>query len=402
MPRDRRAVIGTAIWTEDSIRALPYAQQHAYFLALTQPNLNRCGVVALNLRKWSGLAPDLTVRHLRKQFEALHDSRHVYMDDDVEELFVRTYIGHDGLLAQPLVVSALIRDWTEVMSALVRLAILVELRRLWDTERPHAERAGLMLLLGADPRDVGIAADRPAQQDRIRGALGSALSVPMRNAIAEGHVNPFPEGPPEGFAKGLPKGLTDPSCARERDHPRGSPSPSPTPPPSPPPSPSPRAADSDEPAHTHATTSAVEQPNTPDPEDLVREHIPGLPKPVRERLTTATAELIRDGLEPLTIGAALTAWAQRPGSGPGLLAYLAADIVLEDRQPKRPKLHVNGDGPTWCGDDACDEHSRWRDTGNGWQRCATCHPLSAQLATPDDATQPVPALAVAGPDEPPF
>jgi len=232
MPRDRRAVIGTAIWNEPSIRALPYAQQHAYLLAYTQPNLNRCGVVSYNLRKWSGLSSDLTVKHLRRQYGALHDSRHIVLDDDHEELFVRTYIGHDGLLAQPLVIAALIRDWTEVMSPTVRLAILGEIRRLWDTDRPPAERCGLLLLLGIDPADIGIAVDKPAQQDRIRGALGGALKTPMVDAIREGQVDPFPEGPieglPKGLAEGLSKGLPDP-LVRARSRVSPFPSPSPTP-----------------------------------------------------------------------------------------------------------------------------------------------------------------------------
>lgn len=222
MPRDRRAVIGTAIWTEPTIRALPYAQQHAYLLAYTQPDLSRCGVLAYRPKRWAGFAPDLSIRHLRKQFDALHDSRHVVLDDDHEELLIRTYIGHDGLLAQPLVVAAMVRDYSEVTSPAVRLAILTELRRLWNKCSVEGERKGLLLLLGADPAALGLGNNKPEQVARIKAAIGEGLIHQTAQAIAEGHLDPYPEGPLEGLAEGLPDPLT-------RGRSRMSPAPTPAP-----------------------------------------------------------------------------------------------------------------------------------------------------------------------------
>lgn len=226
MPRDRRAVIGTAIWNEPSIRALPYAQQHAYMLAYTQADLSRCGVLAYRPKRWAGFASDLSVRHLRKQFDALHQSRHVVLDDDHEELLIRTYVGHDGLLAQPLVVAAMVRDFAEVNSPIVRLAVLTELRRLWDKCSVEGERKGLLLLLGADPAALNLGNGKPEQVNRIRAAIGEGLIHQTTQAVAEGQIDPYPKGPLEGLAEGLPDPLT---CGRSRMSPAPTPAPTPTP-----------------------------------------------------------------------------------------------------------------------------------------------------------------------------
>lgn len=226
MPRDRRAVIGTAIWNEPTIRALPYAQQHAYLLAYTQPDLSRCGVLAYRPKRWASFAPDLSVRHLRKQYDALHGSRHVVLDDDHEELLIRTYIGHDGLLAQPLVVAAMVRDYAEVSSPSVQLAILAELRRLWDKCSVEGERKGLLLLLGADPAALNLGNGKPEQIARIKAAVGEGLIRQTTEAIAEGSLDPYPKGPVEGLVEGLPDPLTR---GRSRMSPAPTPSPSPSP-----------------------------------------------------------------------------------------------------------------------------------------------------------------------------
>jgi hypothetical protein len=145
----------------------------------------------------------------------------------------------------------------------------------------------------------------------------------------------------------------------------------------------------------------VSDTHTPAAEILVKDHAGGLPQAVTRKLIATTAGLLADGISETTTSAALTAWAARPGSGPGLLPYLAADLQLEDRLPKKPTLSVNGDAPPWCGH--CDETNRWEDAGDDtWRRCPRCHPLAA---TPDEATDawPVPtSLAFTPADEPPF
>lgn len=330
MARDRRAVIGTAIWNEPSIQALPFEAQHAYLLAYTQPDLSRCGVLPFRPRRWAKLAKNLTVRHLTRQFAALHDSKHVVLDEDEGELLIRTYVGHDGLLAQPLVVAAMVRDFQEVTSDLIRLAILRELRRLWDQPTPaitDAERKGLLLLLGADPSDLGIASDKPQQLDRIRGAIGDGFTRYTRDAITDGHVDPYPEDLRDGLGKALPDPLADAlTRGRSRVSPSPTPAPTPTPPPPPEGPPDPTAAAAQILDKTGPWSDATRQALTP--------HI--------------NAALDRE-LDPAGITTAVIEWANRDNRTPALLPLLIDDHA----KPANGKPAAR---PPWCGQ--CEEETR--------------------------------------------
>jgi hypothetical protein len=139
-------------------------------------------------------------------------------------------------------------------------------------------------------------------------------------------------------------------------------------------------------------------------ETLVKTHAGGLAQPVTRKLVAATAGILADGITEATAAAALTAWTQRPGSGPGLLPYLAADIQLDDRLPKKPTLGVNGNAPPWC--QQCDETSRWEavitDGHEAWRRCPRCHPNAPPTDATDDPWTPPSSLAFSAADEPPF
>lgn len=205
MPRPRRALIGSDLWAEDSIVALTRTQQHAYLLAYTQPDLNRCGVLAYRPRRWARLSTDGDITQLEADFQALHDSRHVVLDDIDEQLFLRTYIRHDGILTQPQVLAALARDWHGLTSRTIRLAVLAELRRLWDLPLEDNERLGLQLLLGGNVTKLGV---KNAQRTAV--ALGRGLAEPLLDAIQAGCIDPFDRTLWQGSTEGLHEGLTTP------------------------------------------------------------------------------------------------------------------------------------------------------------------------------------------------
>lgn len=221
--RDRRANIGTGIWSEQSIRQLTRRQRDAYFLVYTQPDLNRCGVLPYRPRYWAKLATDSPEPDLEQDFRDLHNTRHVIVDDNDELLLIRTYVKHDGLLSQPLVVASMIRDYHRVTSPLIRTAFLAEIRRLWeDPDLDHREHQGVELILGAHPNTLGM---RGA--DKLANAIGGGLLGPLLGAIADGHVDPFPSrGLPKGLTEGQLEGLTNP---RTRTAPATAPATAPVP-----------------------------------------------------------------------------------------------------------------------------------------------------------------------------
>jgi hypothetical protein len=300
------ARIGTSIWTEPTFRALPRDPQRAYFLATSQADLSRCGVIPFRVRRLAKFADDDSPTKLRTAFRRLEKTRHVVIDEDAEELLVRTYVRHDGLLAQPQVVAAMVGDVALIDSPKIRLAFLQELHRIWHIDDlPEAERKGLRLAMGQH------------ETDRYVDRLGAALGPTLREAWEAGSLAPCAPGsvPPcsAPFAQAL----------------AGARPPSPTPTPTPTPAPAPSAAgpaatatpaEAGGKALAHGTTALT----------LLDQHGPWVPR-IRAQLAHDVDELLSAGVEPAAIERALPVWRTRK-AGPGLLAHLVQDQLTPAQQ----------------------------------------------------------------------
>lgn len=198
MPREY-ARIGTGIWAEPSIQELNPAEQRAYLLVYTQPDLSRCGVVPYTPRRWARLAKGDSERKLRAAFHGLEQRRHVVIDEDTEELLARTYVRHDGLLTQPQVVGAMVRDFRTIHSQTISTAFLAELRRIWHLRLDDAERRGVRIALGL------------TENDKQRESVGVGLGPAMVQAIQAGSVQPFDQASIQGLPEALGKALARPS-----------------------------------------------------------------------------------------------------------------------------------------------------------------------------------------------
>lgn len=141
MPRDHGR-IRWAIWSDDDFRALRGEDQRLFMLLLSQPGLSYAGVVPYTITRWARLASDSTVVKLRKSVNALEADRFVVLDESTEELLVRSFIRHDGLLDSPNICRAAVRDFTAVASPLLRAVIVCEVVRLMDEDpRLGADRS---------------------------------------------------------------------------------------------------------------------------------------------------------------------------------------------------------------------------------------------------------------------
>lgn len=189
------ALVGTGIWSEPSILALTPLEQHAYLLVHTQPQLSRCGVAPYTLRRWAGLSRTYNATKLRAALRGLEHGRHLVIDEDTEEVLVRTYVRHDGLLKQPQVVGAMVRDYRTIRSSSIRTAFLAELRRIWHLTLDEKERGGLSLAFGV------------TETDKQKEVIGDGLGPPLAEAIQQGLVEPFTAPLPQGLPEALGKAL---------------------------------------------------------------------------------------------------------------------------------------------------------------------------------------------------
>lgn len=135
MPRDH-ARIQTAIWSDPDFRQLPERAQRMYFLALSQPRLNYCGVLDYMPVRLAKFAADSSPRTVANAVSVLESRAFVVVDPETSELLLRSYVRHDGLLEMPNVTKAMVKDYNAVLSDDIKKVVLEELCRAYD-EQPN-------------------------------------------------------------------------------------------------------------------------------------------------------------------------------------------------------------------------------------------------------------------------
>jgi hypothetical protein len=124
--------IYTTIWADLDFRRLGKDPQRAYLMLLSQPQINNCGVLPYVQRKWAKLAIDETDQELDQALGALVDSRFIVLDEQTDELLIRTFIRHDRIQAQPNLEKSARRQFTEIESRAIRRALLSEYPKLFN------------------------------------------------------------------------------------------------------------------------------------------------------------------------------------------------------------------------------------------------------------------------------
>src|SRR3954469_21635465 len=120
----------TSVWEDADFLMLSQEQQPLYLFLISQPNLNHAGLLPLTLRRWSRKASGLTSAELEKILQALEAAHFIVMDDDTEELLIRSFIRNDGVWKQPKVMGAMVSGALEISSWRLRSALLAEMDRI--------------------------------------------------------------------------------------------------------------------------------------------------------------------------------------------------------------------------------------------------------------------------------
>ncbi|RAJ70220.1 hypothetical protein K378_01385 [Streptomyces sp. Amel2xB2] len=224
----------TSIWEDEDFTNLGEPEQRMYLFLISQPNLNHAGLLPLTLRRWSRKARGLTVAELEKRLAALEETRFIVVDDDTEELLIRTFVRNDGVWRMPKVMAAMVSGAGEISSMRLRRALLVESERLPLDElsdEPSKLRGG-----GEGP---SVRAQIEEHLTNLRRTLRVPDPTPPNNPTrkdSDTFSEPFAKGPetlsePFGNPSGTPGEPTTRGRART-SHAR-TPAPAPAPIPSP-------------------------------------------------------------------------------------------------------------------------------------------------------------------------
>ena len=133
MPRDY-AQIRQDMWSDDRWRNLTPAAQWLYMLLLSDPRLSYAGVTGWHLGKLSQRARECTAKDVLLAGFELSDGHFIVVDEETEEVMIRSYLKHDPLMKNPRLAVTMAKDFGVIASNKIRAAIVWELQRLKKAE----------------------------------------------------------------------------------------------------------------------------------------------------------------------------------------------------------------------------------------------------------------------------
>lgn len=192
MARDR-ANIRVDLWADEDWRALSLGAQHLYQLILTHPTLSYAGVADWRPGRLAALTARRSVDEVLLDAAELASRAFIYADASTEEVLVRSFTRHDGVVKHPRLHVTMANDFAGIASSAIKEFFAFEIQRL------HAEQPELTLwnhpkvqtILKAKAKDMKELCQGLSQaEDKDLGrALAKPLareshSVPMRTATA--------------------------------------------------------------------------------------------------------------------------------------------------------------------------------------------------------------------------
>lgn len=120
------------IWTSQEFRDLTEAEQRLYFLLLSHDSLSYAGVADWRPRRLARFAASSTPESIEQIGLALQAKRFILIDDDSEEVLIRSFLKHDGLLKQPRLTVSMVNAYGSTTSENIRSVIIHELQKLMD------------------------------------------------------------------------------------------------------------------------------------------------------------------------------------------------------------------------------------------------------------------------------
>lgn len=177
MARDH-ARVNVTIWGDPNFRRLPPAAQHLYLLLWTSPELTYCGTHDWRPARITGRAEGWTRQDVEAAAACLAARHFLVIDEEREEVLIRSWIRWDGLMKQPRMAISCVTAYAAVASDDLKAVIVHQL---------HAEK----------DRHPGLAC---WSDSRVQEVLTHPSADPKRIPTPN---DPFRDGFTPGFGVGL-------------------------------------------------------------------------------------------------------------------------------------------------------------------------------------------------------
>lgn len=120
------------IWADDDWRRLTSSGQWLYMHLLSAPTLNFAGVADWRPPRIAALTAELSASDVDYFAAELIGQHFILPDLETEEVLIRSWVKHDGLLRSPNMTKALVKAHDKIASGPIRGVIVDQLQRLAD------------------------------------------------------------------------------------------------------------------------------------------------------------------------------------------------------------------------------------------------------------------------------
>ncbi|MGN6197343.1 hypothetical protein [Humibacter sp.] len=151
-----KASINIDIWGDADFRDLTDPAQSLYFKLMSHPKLDYCGVVEFHPGRLAALTREATSDHIMIAAQELSEKFWCVFDQSTDEVLVRGFLRHDGVLLQPRLAVSAAKAYAAVASNKIRAVIVHEVKR-FKRENPDLaawEKPQMKTLLKQDAVDV--------------------------------------------------------------------------------------------------------------------------------------------------------------------------------------------------------------------------------------------------------
>lgn len=176
MARDR-ANLRIDMWADGDVRKLSLGAQHLYMLILTHPTLNYAGVGDWRPGRIAALTGGRARADVERDAQELQHAHFIYTDEETEEVMVRSFLRHDGVIKHPRLHVSMAKDFAGISSEDIRAFVAFELRKL-HKEQPE-------LALWGDARVQTILKSEAKDLKELSQSFAIALPKPLANPLAK-------------------------------------------------------------------------------------------------------------------------------------------------------------------------------------------------------------------------
>ena len=199
---------------------LPARAQRTYMFLLSQPDISNAGTLTLALRRWANCVGDEAAQDIEDDLKYLAARGYVVVDEECEELLVRTYIKWDGGWRSPNMMVSIKAAASQALSETIRATLREEVTKLDTSTLPKKvnERTGrstkefIELLIAQLADELADDEKDPTVADWGRETLQGSLPITLSETLSETLSGTLPERVPDsnpsrkGSAKGSGKG----------------------------------------------------------------------------------------------------------------------------------------------------------------------------------------------------